>query len=521
MTTYSSEPFTVWWPRPKSSKTEAKQEIKKTYTTNYVAGSGKSADDVSLPRIATGGTVPLVLGRDVVRNPDIMWYGNLKPVSKSEVTQDVVTDASGNQTITTTITTTVVAYTVDIQFCVGLGPGMRLRSIFIDNVAIWTGTQGPVRSTFTVVGSDVITDVIFAGGNFDQAVDPYLDNLIAQELSGYRGYAYVILKSLDTTKLSNISFEVDRYPDPLALGASNKVGDELNTASAMAEIITRTWGGAGQSASIIGASFGTVAAQLFGEGNGVSLINRNNVSANELNSIILEQIDGTLYEDHETGKIEVSLYRDEFDRTNLLRIFDNDILDIKLNKTTWKSTTTSIKLSYTDRGLVYRNVPMVARNLASSSKLSRSSVEVSFPAVKTGALAADLLSRVGTSVSSPTQQVTVVTGRKAAGCNPGDVILITCSKYKYYSIPAIVLKRRTQPVENNMVTLICNVILYPHNKVLFAAPEGSFFVPIDPNPHAPVSVKMFSAPYFLRFTSTSVNGTFDYLSNQAVRDYTN
>lgn len=514
---YGPPPF----PPLKPAAVEEQQQKKRSYVTNFVQGQGKSADDVSLPRIATGGVVPFFMGRDIIRNPDLMWYGNLKPISKSVASQEVVTDAGGNETVVTTITTSVVAYTVDVQFSTGLGPGVRLRSILVDNAVVWTGTSGPARSTFTVSGSDTITEVIFNGGNFDQVVDPYLQAQVAQTMTAYRGFSYIVLKSLDTTKLSNISFEVDRYPDPLTLGAENKIGDDINPASAIAEIITSTWGGAGQDASVIGPTFDTMAALFFDESNGCSIMNRTVASANDLIGILCDQVNGNLYENHETGQIELSVFRKDFDRTNLLRLFDKDIISVSnMDKASWQSIPTNIKGSYIDRSLNYREIPLVARNLAISSKIKKSTVETSFPAVRVKTLAAELLAREGAKSGSPVQQISITTNRKTASCNPGDVILITCSKYRYFSQPAIVVKRRTQPIENNTVTLICNVILYPNNNVLFTAPEDSFFVAVDPYPHAPIDVKMISAPYFLRFSSTSVNGTYDYLSNTPVRDYT-
>ena len=488
--------FDLWslvMPKP------AKEKEKQAKKTVYVAGEGKKADDISLPRIATGGIVPFVLGRDIIRDPDIMWYGNLKPVNTSVVTQEVVTADDGTQTIVTTITTSVTAYTVDIQFCLGLGPGMRLRSIYVDNVPAWTGTQGPVRSTFAVVGNPVLSDVICAGGNFDQGVDSYIQGLVPQSLPAYRGIAYVVLRGMDTSKLGNLSFEVDRYPDPLALGAHNKIGDDINPASAIAEIITSKWGGAGQDVATLGTSFATLAETFYTEGNGCSIVNRNEVSANDLNAILLSQITGTLYENHETGKLELSVFRKDFDRTNLIRVFDRDIIAIDdMNKNSWQSIPTSIKVTYIDRTLIYKEIPLVARNLATSDKVSKSTITKSFPACRDGALANKLLSREGANSGSPTQQISLTTNRKTANCNPGDIILITCSKYNYFSVPAIVLKRRAQPPETNSVTLICNVILYPNNTVLFAAPETGFFEPLDPNPHAPILVVPISAPWSLR-----------------------
>jgi hypothetical protein len=502
----SSEVFTIWPPK-KPAVAEQQQQKKKSYVTNYVVGQGKTLDDVSLPRIATGGIVPWPFGRDIIANPDIIWYGNLKPLNKSTTSQETTTDESGNQTITTTVTTTVDAYTVDVQFCLGLGPGVRLRSIFVDNVITWTGTQGPARATFTVADSDTITDVIFAGGNFDQAIDPYLDGLIDQDLSAYRGFAYVILKSLDTTKLSNISFEVDRYPDPLSLGAHNKIGDDLNPISAMVDIITSTWGGAGYDISIIGTTFAAAAETLFTENNGCSMINRQTVSANDLNSIILDQINGTLYENHQTGTLEISLARKGLDRTSLVRIFDKDIISIdNMDKSSWQTIPTTLKAGYVDRSLRYRDVPLIARNLAASDKIRKSIVTLDFPAVRNGTLAAKLLGDAGANVASPVQQIQITVKRKASSLNPGDIFLLTCSKYKYYSVPATVVKRRLQPIDDNTVTLVANVQLYPNNNVIFAAPEDSFFVPIDSNPHPPTAVNIYSAPWFLRQSSgTALN----------------
>lgn len=502
----ATEPANPWAFMNKPASDAAAQQAKKTYVTNYVKGT---AADYSLPRIATGGIAPFVLGRDIIKNPDIMWYGNLQPQYEIKTEQVTVTDPNtGDETITTTVTSTITGYTIDIQFCTGLGPGCRLRTIFIDDAAVWTGTVGPARSTFTIVGNDYIKDVIFNGGNFDQAVDPYMQPLIPQALPAYRGISYVVFKAVDVAKLGNLSFEVDRYPDPLALGAHNKIGDDINVASAIAEIITRKWGGAGRDASILGTSFNTVAETLFTEGNGCSIINRNTVSANDLISILLSQIDATMWEDHETGKIELTPFRKDFDRTNLVRVFDRDITAMEdLSKGSWQSIPTSISIKYVDRAQNYGEIPLLARNLATSDKIAKNGVELSFPAVRTGTLAAKLLAREGASEGSPVQQIQMTTNRKTADSNPGDIILITYENYGYYSVPAIVTKRRTQPVEDNSVTITANVILYPNNTVLFAAPEASFFVEVDPSARTPIDVKIFNTAYLLRSPNGGPNGT--------------
>lgn len=496
----------------KPAQNAATQEKKKTLVTNYVKGQ---APDISLPRVATGGVAPFSLGRDIIKDPDIIWYGNLKPITVLSSKVDTVTDPdTGDETVTTTVTTTITGYTIDVQYCVGLGPGMRLRSILLDNAAVWTGTVGPARATFNVPNNAQIGDVIFAGGNFDQAVDVYLQSIIPQELPAYRGIAYVVLKALDTSKLGNISFEIDRYPDPLGLGAGNKIGDDINVASAIAEIITAKWGGAGQDIAKLGDSFTDLAALLVTEGNGCSITARNISSANDLNNILSAQIDATLWEDHETGKIEITPYRNGFDRTDLVRVFDRDIFKIdQMNKTSWQTVPTSLVVKYIDRAQNYAEIPLTVRNLATSDKVKKSTLEQSFPAVRIGGLAAKLLAREGASAGSPVQQITLTTNRKTAACNPGDIILITCEKYKYYSVPAIVVRRRTQPITDNSVTLLCNVILYPNNNVLFAAPEDSFFIPLDPNPHAPIAVKVLSAPWALRSRSVIIDPSVAYNYN--------
>jgi hypothetical protein len=116
------------------------------------------------------------------------------------------------------------------------------------------------------------------------------------------------------------------------------------------------------------------------------------------------------------------------------------------------------------------------------------------------------LGAAGSNVASPVQQIQITTNRKGADLNPGDIFLLTISKYKYFSVPAVVVKRRTQPLGDNSVTITANIELYPNNNVIFAAPEPSFFVPVDGNPHPPTAVKIFSAPWFLR-TSGSLLGS--------------
>ena len=466
-------------------------------TVKLVRLAGNTVD-FNPPRVNIGANVPYVIGKELIKSPSMLWYGNAKPISQTTATTSSTIDEDGNEVVTYTTVVDIVGYSLDMQLALCLGPNVKLRAVYIGKDVVWSGSIGPARTEFTAGDYSMV----FSGGNYDQVPDPYLDAHIQEQLPGYVGIAHVIIKSVDTANLPTFSFEVERITDLLGLGAKNVINGDINVVSAIADVITNIRGGAGKDISIIDmVNLKTIGNILYDENQGCSYINDNAVTANNIIDELCAQIDALIFVNPATNKIQMNLIRKNFNRGTLLNLYDKDIVNItSLEKNTWPTVATAISLSYTDRANKYITMPILSQNLSSIFKQSNNTIKLNYPSVMNGDLAAEILSREMAKKASPVQTVNITVNRKGANILPGQIILLTVSKYKYYTVALIVIKRRTQPIDNNTVTLLCQFVLYPNNNVLFEQPDPGFFIPFDNSPHAPADVKAFNTPFFLRNT---------------------
>lgn len=500
----SSELLNPFFKKPSPAVTEAKNEVKKRQVTVY--GTPSAAPAVSLPTAQSGDPVPFIIGRQRIFKPNLIWYGNLKPINQRTVKTETVTETDPNgdevEVSTTKVTNEIVGYRIDMQFGLCLGPSVKLRAIYYDNKIVWQGNIGPARTELNVGATEFSTgDIVFAGGQFDQAVDPYVDALVTQALNAYVGVAYIILKSVDISSLKQFSFEVERFPDPLSLGGSNRIDDDINTVTAIVDVITNSWGGCGFSSSELNLStFTSAAAIVHSEGNMCGLYNQQPASGTDLLEVLLDQIDAVLYENPTNGLVEIKLKRLTSDITGAVLIgSDHDIVALSRHeKRSFESVPNMARATYTDRSNGYAETPLLVYNLAavSAEPNNKDVVSLSYPAVMNGELAMELVARDMGQVSVPVNGFNITTKTKGDSVVPGQIVRLTIPDYGYYNTPFVISKKRTQPVTVNSVVLECYEFPSNRNNVLFSPPEETFFVPVDTNPYAPLSVRMFSATYW-------------------------
>jgi hypothetical protein len=499
-----SEMVTSYIPRFPPKATEKQEEAKEKatkYLTDVTTTYNKNTLDQSKPTIGTGQIIPYLLGKEVCRNPLLLWYGNVDMTYDLEIVKTVEDNGDGTIITHYNYVYTPKSYVADFQLGLALGPGVVLRGIYFKGVKVWSGSNS--GGTFNI-GQNIspISEVIFHGGSFDQSRDPYLEASSNEggdtPTPGYVGVAYVILKSITMDQIGSMAFEVERFPNPLGLTtALNRKNDDINVATAIADIITNDWGGCGQDLSTIDISnFVNVAQVLAAEGNFCSLINSSIVSGTNLLKPLLDQCRGVLFINPELDKFQMRLARFPLDRTGALRLYDNDTINLdELQKEAWSSVPSGIKVEYVERNYNYSTIPIIGKNLASNGT-NTSLTLVSMPTVKSKELATAIMSREMSLAAAPVQNVRGTFNRKAADVMPGDVVVITSSKYKYYSVPMLVSKRRTQPIDNNTVSLTGDIFFYAGNNVLFAEPEDTLFEGVDTKAYPPDNVTLLDLPLY-------------------------
>lgn len=455
---------------------------------------------MSLPLASYGHPVPYIIGRQRVMSPNIIWYGGLSPIRESvrSTSSTTQTDENGNQVITekTTITYNTIGYRVSMQLGLCLGPEVQLLGIYADNVLAWEGASGAGRTEFTIDGGFARGAAIFSDGAFDQAPDPYLLEFIPEDLPGYVGIAHIILTNVRTQEMgSQLGFEVRRVPNPLELDLGvNLSGDDINCASAMVDIITNSWGGAGVDIGRVDLDAAVDAANLFAsEGNYCSLISKSVTKAPSLLSILQDQTNSIIYADPGTNKIVIRPIRKSFYAPGDAPRFSFNNLTVNngfrsFNKSGWPSTVEDSSATYTSRENNYETVPVAQKSLPSfiGEGRSKRSVSLDYPTVFDPELARNLLMRDFAKLLEPIFSATFETNLEHKDLVPGDIGVISIPRYGLFSVPVYVTKVRQQPIETGTVVLEVNQLIMRDAVPAIASPPAQYDPDLEPKPEPPL-----------------------------------
>lgn len=490
------------WSKPKPTQT-----ITKSSETSSSNANG------NIPQAAVGMPVAAVLGHKRVPDANTIWTGNLRPLTETTTTSVSETeeiDAGGGvtETVTTTKTVTTVAtvgYLIDIHMGICLGPDVRLIGIYVDNAPIWTGDIGPARTEFTI-GENLTflskAECVFSGGAFDQAPEPGID---VPDYPGYVGIATIFLKNVRADlPMGNLSFEVVRLPNPLALsdGDNTNDDDDLNLASALVEVITNEWGYGGLDiASLDTEALGAIALVLKNEANFCSVKIGSDTSVAAVIKSIQAQADMIVFENPSTALITGKLIRAEYiDYVAIGKRFNQgNIIEMRsFEKSYWPDTIEQARGLYTERDADYNEVPVFMQNTANISESGRGkrTANIYYPYVPNKLLALDLLSRDLAILAAPNYSFSLLANREAAGLLPGDMIVVNYPPFNLLNVPMCVTRSRKQDIKSNNVLLALRQMKFPDTEALFGAGGAGYDPGFDTSPQTPTKVVFYTAPYF-------------------------
>lgn len=477
-------------------------------------GTGEPGE-VAAPLSEPGRPIPYLVGRQRVVRPNSIWMGNLRPIY--EVTQEVETTSEiergetgvGNveeQTEVVTKTYKTIGYNLSMQFSICLGDGVVLKAIGVGDETLWEGTAGPGRTEFAIPTNTTFMsgEVIFAGGEFNQAPDPFLEEYIdPYQLPGYIGVAYIIIKDLRVDQLSGSYpwFEVERFPNPLALSSGvNRIGDDLNLASAMADYVASEWGGAGAGPASIGTSFATAAAVLATEGNAASFqLDQESTAADIIKAMQL-QADGLIFEDPNTGKIEFKLFRrSQINPATVARITVSNAARIgRWERSAWPSTKNKMRVTYTDRSKGYKTDSVLGYtfNAINDRFKADRTAAADYPLCNTSDLAKKLLARDLGKYGVPLSAGELECDRTEVGdLLPGDAVQVLLPDYITPVTGFATRVRRFSLSENRIIVSFMEQP--PQNNNITFDNETSLSEDVRISPTAPSAVTIKQAPLWL------------------------
>lgn len=495
-------------------------------TSTSVSNFGSSSEGSgNIPAAFLGQIVCAVLGQKRVPNHNLIWTGNLRPITEtieSTTTRTEEVNHGGGYVETVTITetvytTTTVGYFIDMQLGICLGPDVHLIGIYVNGERIWNGDVGPARTEVTLPDNDTFlkgAKIYFSGGQYDQSPEPLIDT---PDYPGYVGIANVFLKDVRADlAMGQISFEVVRIPNPLGLSSAvNKIGNDINVMTAIAEVITNEWGYGGLDISNVDVTqFTDMAEVLIDEDNICSVKIDSEVGIAEVIAALQNQAQAVIFENPETALITGRLIRtDVLNYATMPRFHDGNIIDLRsFEKTGWPDTIEQARGVYTERDAEYNEVPVFVQNAANISQSGRGKRTVTFqyPFVPNKTLALNLLSRDVAELSAPAYSFEIVTNRDGATMLPGEIITVTWPDANLLNIPMQVRTVRKQDINNNNVVLRLQQARYPSTRPLFGLGGDPYDPGFDVGAKTPTGARIISAPYYMArarngITSQQVN----------------
>lgn len=304
-------------------------------------------NDFNFPTATEGRIIPLHWGTDLVKGPNVLWYGALKSYPINERVQTSM--------FNTKRVTVGHQYHVGIQFGICHGPA-TLKAIYVGDELVWSGTQS-TDGSISINAKNLKGTFSFFTGSKTQAKSIYLQTY-QSPCPAYRGLCYGVWEGGyvgDSTSIKAWSFEIERIPTGLGGGKEKINNADCNPMHMAYEIMTDTSWGYGYPASDIDITdFQTQASTLWTEGNGISLILATQRNATDILKEIQKQIDGHFRIDSATGKWKCALIRDGYSTSGLKEADNTNVNEVvDYSRASWEGTINVVRIMYKRRGNDY------------------------------------------------------------------------------------------------------------------------------------------------------------------------
>lgn len=467
----------------------------------------QTLDDVNFPMSNEGAPIALLLGSARQRGPNTLWYGDFESVA---ITKKVKTGLFSSKRV-------VVGYKYYLGLGLGLclGPGVQLKRIWLEKEEVWSGTAGPDPTAITIdkpslwggdeKGGGFVGTLRFYGGSYSQPRNAYMEGVIApEETPAYVGQSIIVLEHCyigTQAQLKAASFELARYTNGLGLASGvNIIGDDLNPAEILYQLLTLDWGGLDVDPfDIETSSFLSAAATLAAEGNGMSLIISSANSGKAAIEEVLRQIDGIMYQDPTTGKVVLDLVRRDYLVEDLTVLDETSIVSVRnFSRTSWEDTINQVRVTYTNRSNKFEKGSAVVQDMANINSQGRlRSTNISFPGVTEGQLAVEIATREMAQLSVPLFKATLEVNRRASQLRPGEPFLFSWPEYGIEQVVMRVQRFNLGELIDGRIVIDCVQDEFATDLTVFAPPEDSYHEPIDRTALAITQAAVVEVPYWI------------------------
>lgn len=283
----------------------------------------------------------------------------------------------------------------------------------------------------------------------------------------------------NSTSIKPWSFEVRRCPNGLAVTAGKHVVNDgdANPMCVLFEALTNAdWGRGVPSSKINQTNFRSIAATLFDEGNGFSMLLDRNEDVADLIRRIEEQVAGALYQNQLTEQWEFVLTRADYNPLTIPEINSTNLVELRnFTRGTWEGTSNQVRVPFAQRDNEYHETYGFAQDMANVRIVGANvSSTISHPGIKDAALAGNVAWRTLRTLAIPLATGVFVVDRTFYGIQPGAVVAFTDPDLGFVRLPM-----RVKSVDYGK--LINGEIVLDTVQDVFYAAQGSF------NPNAPTN----------------------------------
>ncbi|HXE90477.1 MAG TPA: phage tail protein [Terriglobales bacterium] len=427
-----------------------------------------AAGEFQVPVAEEGKTLPVIFGTCIVRDPNVVWWGDLaKNAVKSKV-------AGWHRIFTLSLLferSRVLGYQYFIGMQMALCHGVVDQLISIragDNDKPIPGVAnilpGPTGEAVVDISSNAARDMFggtirdnptgegglkgrlrFYSGKEGQPSNAYLASQIGQATApAYSGVCQVVLERSSITKgwpfyvgtnpvIKKWAFVLRRCPNNLGLTAGHNIigGWDANPAEIAYEIMTNpVWGLGIPSARFNLTSWRAAGETLWTEGMGMSIKVDEPTSGDQLLGEIARHVDGVFYTDPATGLWEFKLARADYDPNTLLEITQDDVLEApELTRGSWEETLNEIKIKFTNRTTFKDDMVQAQETANHAVRGEIASDTISFKGFTSAAIAQKVAVRELKIHSYPLAKARIVANRKAWNLRIGSVFKLTFAPY--------------------------------------------------------------------------------------------
>lgn len=442
----------------------------------------------SFPRATEDAPIPLILGKVRLEAPNTIWWGKF---FSEPITERIKVSLFKKKTV-------VVGhrYFLSIHLALGMGPKTVLTAIYVDDKEFWTGTTAdntvtPIyQSDSGFFGGHKQGGGFVLGGNYypgsldilEQPVDAVMEGYVAPTpMPAYLGTAHIAadLELGEQPSLRKMAFVLESYTNGLGLTGDGRIGEDMNPAEAIFQIMTDSWRGMGISTAELDVnSLQDMGETLYTEGNGCSILVTAETSGKNLITEILRQVDGIAYQDPETGKIKFLLIRDDYDIATIPEFDEDDVVQVKeFARSGWDEVMAQVKISFPQRDKE-SNAVAISQDMATAATIGRlRSTTLSMPFVYDPDLANDIASRERSQLSIPLFRMTLEMNRNATVLRPGSVFKLNWPEYGFTNLVLRVQEFDLGELLDGRIVIKCLQDSFAQNATVFATPAGSSWVP--------------------------------------------